>query len=209
MACMRLRASGVQVIYTQGAHQSARLPWHCPRLGSVLYMELQTLLLDHRLEMAFGLKWKSALMCSSVFTGWLQGFQSGQFPHVLPTSVEVDGHRNAGGFGKRQQALQRRGGEVLVKPRTFIFECKFIPAAAYWQKEGESLLLLRIISVLPCQSFARGGSAWRASLVTMLSLGQLCCVCPAQKPHFCFRNVLFAFQRLLWGALQCFGDPGV
>lgn len=56
MACMRLRASGVQVIYTQGAHQSARLPWHCPRLGSVLYMELQTLLLDHRLEMAFGLK---------------------------------------------------------------------------------------------------------------------------------------------------------
>lgn len=81
-------------------------------------------------------------------------------------------------------------GEALVKPRTSTFECKFIPAAVYWQKKGK-VLLLRTISVLPCQSFARGGSAGRTSLVTMLS------VCPAQKPHFCCKNVLFAFQRLL------------
>lgn len=81
-----------------------------------------------------------------------------------------------------------------------MLEYKFIPAAVYWQKEGKSLLLLRIICVLPCQSFARG-SAWRTSLVTM---GWLCCVCPAQKPRLCFRRVLFAFERL-WGELRILG----
>lgn len=58
-------------------------------------------------------------------------------PHVLPTSVEVDGHRNTRGFRERQQALQGGRGEVLVKPRTLILKCKFIPAAVYWQKEGK------------------------------------------------------------------------
>lgn len=155
-------------------------------------MELQTL--DCRLEIASGVKWRSALRCSSVFTGWLQGPSQGSSPrtsHICRSGWTQERSwlpkTPAGPAGKGR-------GEALVKPRTLILECKFIPAAVYWQKEGKSLLPLRIISVLPCQSFARGGSAWK-----MLSLGQLGCVCPAQKPHLCFRGVLFV-SEVSWGS---------
>lgn len=120
-------------------------------------------------------------------------------PHVLPTSVEVDGHRNTRGFGERQQALQGGRGEVLVKPRTPRLECKFIPAAVYWQKEGQSLLLLGIIPVLPCQSFARGGSAWR----TFPGAAVLCL--PSTETTSLFQKCFVCLSK----ALRCPEDPGV
>lgn len=73
------------------------------------------------------------------------------FRNVLSGHVKMDWDRNTGCFWKCQQSLKRRGGvRCCFKTRRLILEWKFIPAVVYWQKEGESRLLLEQLSCLPC-----------------------------------------------------------
>lgn len=123
--------------------------------------------------------------CSSVVTGWLQGPSQGsptRTSHICRSGWTQERSR----LRKTPAAPAEKGGVKRSLNQNTDLAWKFIPAPVYWQKEGKILLLLRMVSLLPCQSLARGGSAWRTSLVMMLSLGQLCCVCPPQKPHLWF-----------------------